>query len=117
MSGPGHNINAGGIAGDRLRSFIERVERLEEERAALDADKKEVYAEAKSEGWDTKIMKKLIQRRRMDQSDREEQDMLLDLYEQAIQGGGANAHVQAHAPAPEDAPPADDSEVGFLGGG
>ena len=73
-----------GIAADRLRSFIERIERLEEEKAALSADIKEVYAEAKGVGFDTKIMRQLIRLRKMEQADRREQEELLDLYKQAI---------------------------------
>jgi len=74
----------GGIAGERLRAFIERIERLEEEKAALAADIREVYAEAKSTGFDVKIMRQLIRLRKMDRSDREEQQHLLELYKRAI---------------------------------
>ena len=74
----------GGIAGERLRAFIERIERLEEEKAALAADIREVYAEAKSTGFDVKIMRQLIRLRKMDRSDRREQEHLLDLYKRAI---------------------------------
>ena len=76
--------DAGGIAADRLRSFIERVERLEEEKAALTADIREVYAEAKATGFDTKIMRQVIKLRRMEQADRREQDELLSLYMAAL---------------------------------
>lgn len=75
---------AGGIAGERLKSFIERIERLEEEKTALGGDIKEVYSEAKSVGFDTKIMRQLIRLRRMDHADRREQEELLDLYKRAI---------------------------------
>ena len=74
----------GGIAVERLRSFIERIERLEEEKAALAADVREVYAEAKSTGFDVKIMRQVIRLRKMDRNDREEQEHLLDLYKQAL---------------------------------
>jgi uncharacterized protein (UPF0335 family) len=74
----------GGIAGDRLKSFIERIERLEEERRTLGADIKEVYAEAKGAGFDAKIMRQLIRLRRMDKDDLDEQETLLDLYKRAI---------------------------------
>ena len=73
-----------GIAADRLRSFIERIERLEEEKAALAADIKEVFAEAKGTGFDTKIMRQVIRLRKMEQADRMEQEELLDLYKRAI---------------------------------
>ena len=76
--------DAGGIAADRLRSFVERVERLEEEKAALAADIREVYAEAKATGFDTKIMRQVIKLRRMEQADRHEQDELLSLYMAAL---------------------------------
>ena len=74
----------GGIAGERLRSFIERIERLEEEKRALSGDIKEVYAEAKGTGFDTKIMRQLIRIRRMDKDDYDEQETLLDIYRRAI---------------------------------
>jgi uncharacterized protein (UPF0335 family) len=74
----------GGIAGERLKSFIERIERLEEERRALAGDIKEVYAEAKGSGFDTKIMRQLIRIRRLDQDDVDEQETLLDLYKRAL---------------------------------
>ena len=76
--------DAGGIQHDRLKSFIERVERLEEEKAAIAGDVKEVYAEAKSSGFDTKIMRQIVKLRKMEAHDREEQEQLLDLYKQAI---------------------------------
>ncbi|MDY0884161.1 DUF2312 domain-containing protein [Dongia soli] len=76
--------DAGGIAADRLKSFIERIERLEEEKAAIAGDVKEVYAEAKSSGFDTKIMRQIVRLRKMEAHDREEQEQLLDLYKQAI---------------------------------
>src|ERR1700738_4339984 len=73
-----------GIAGDRLKSFIERIERLEEEKRALAEDIKEVYAEAKGTGFDTKIMRQLIKIRKMDKDDLDEQETLLDVYKRAI---------------------------------
>lgn len=74
----------GGIAADQLRSYIERIERLEEEKQALAADIREVYAEAKSGGFEPKIMRRLVRLRKMDQSDRQEEDHLLELYRQAV---------------------------------
>ena len=73
-----------GVAGDRLKSFIERIERLEEEKRALAEDIKEVYAEAKGTGFDTKIMRQLIKIRKMDKDDLDEQETLLDVYKRAI---------------------------------
>ena len=74
----------GGIAGDRLKSFIERIERLEEEKKALANDIKEVYAEAKGTGFDTKIKRQLIRLRRMDKDDLDEQEALIDVYKRAL---------------------------------
>ena len=74
----------GGIAGDRLKSFIERIERLEEEKKALANDIKEVYAEAKGNGFDTKIMRQVIRLRRIDKDDLDEQEALIDVYKRAL---------------------------------
>jgi uncharacterized protein (UPF0335 family) len=69
-----------GFAKDRLRSFIDRIERLEEERAALSADIREVYSEAKGEGFDTKIMRHVVRLRKLDKADFQEREAMLDLY-------------------------------------
>lgn len=79
-----NTIRAGGVAGDILRAYVERIERLEEEKKALAADIREVYAEAKGNGYDPKIMRKLVALRRMDTADRREQEELLDVYRRAI---------------------------------
>jgi uncharacterized protein (UPF0335 family) len=76
--------DVGGIAGDRLKSFVERIERLEEERKALSNDIKEVYAEAKGTGFDTKIMRQVIRLRKMDKDDLDEQETLIDIYKRAL---------------------------------
>ena len=76
--------DVGGIAGDRLKSFVERIERLEEERRTLSADIKEVYAEAKGTGFDPKIMRQVIRLRRMDKDDLDEQESLIDVYKRAL---------------------------------
>ena len=76
--------DVGGIAGERLKSFIERVERLEEEKRALAEDIKEVYAEAKGVGFDVKIMRQIVKIRKMDQDDLDEQETLLDVYKPAL---------------------------------
>ena len=73
-----------GFAKDHLRSLIERVERLEEEKAALTADIREVYAEAKGQGFDTKIMRQVVRLRKLDRADRQEQEAILDLYMGAL---------------------------------
>lgn len=75
---------SGTIAGEQLRSLIERIERLEEEKATLAEDIKEVYAEAKGTGFEPKIMRQIVRLRKMDSSDRQEQEALLDLYRGAI---------------------------------
>jgi len=80
-------VQAGGIAGEQLRAFIERIERLEEEKKGIAEDIKEVYAGAKAVGFDTKIMRKVIAVRKMDQADRQEMEALLDVYIHAIEGG------------------------------
>ncbi|HFA59168.1 MAG TPA: DUF2312 domain-containing protein [Rhodospirillales bacterium] len=74
----------GGIAGDRLRSFIERIERLEEEKRELLEQIREVYAEAKADGFDVKVMRQLVRLRRMKPQERGEQEELLELYKSAI---------------------------------
>ena len=80
----GKGDNSVSVAGDRLRSLVERVERLEEEKRSLATDIKEVYAEAKGIGFDTKIMRQLIKERRMDKDDLAEQESLLDVYRRAL---------------------------------
>ena len=77
-------IEVGVVAGDQLRSYIERIERLEEEKAALAADVREVFAEAKGNGFDVKIMRQVLRLRKMDGDDRAEQEALLDVYKRAI---------------------------------
>jgi uncharacterized protein (UPF0335 family) len=73
-----------GFAKEHLKSFIERVERLEEERTALTADIREVYSEAKGQGFDTKIMRKVVALRKLETADRQEQEAMLDLYLSAL---------------------------------
>ncbi|MEM6650252.1 MAG: DUF2312 domain-containing protein [Pseudomonadota bacterium] len=72
------------VAADKLRLLIERVERLEEDKKAVMEDIKEVYAEAKGEGYDTKIMRQVVRIRKMESHDRQEQEALLDLYLTAL---------------------------------
>ena len=69
-----------GFAKEHLRSFIDRIERLEEERAALTADIREVYNEAKGTGFDTKVMRQVVRMRKLDKADFQEQEAILDLY-------------------------------------
>ena len=73
-----------GVAANRLKSFIERIERLEEEKKNLTADIREVYTEAKSSGFDIKTMRKVVALRNLDISERQEQEVLLDTYLRAL---------------------------------
>jgi uncharacterized protein (UPF0335 family) len=70
----------------KLKSIIERIERLEEDKAAVANDLKEVYAEAKGEGFDTKILRKVVRLRKQDSAKRQEEEALIDLYISAIGG-------------------------------
>lgn len=74
----------GGLAGDRLRSIVERIERLEEERKGIGADIRDIYAEAKSAGFEVKVVREIVKLRKLDAHDRREQEELLDLYKSAI---------------------------------
>ena len=78
MSGPG------GVAGDQLRAFVERIEHIEEEIKGLTDDKKEIFAEAKGEGFDVKILKEVIRIRKQDQEERQEHESLLEVYLHAL---------------------------------
>jgi len=77
--------DTGGIAAKKLRSFVERIERLETEKADLAADCREVYAEAKGNGFCTRTLRAVIKLRKMEEPDRKEQDALLDLYRAALE--------------------------------
>jgi uncharacterized protein (UPF0335 family) len=74
-----------GIAGDRIRSLIERIEHIEEEIKALNEGKKEIFAEAKGEGFDVKILKEILRLRKQDRDERDEHESLLDLYLRAME--------------------------------
>lgn len=76
--------DVGGIAADRLRSIVDRIERLEEERKALGEDIKDIYAEAKSAGFDVKVVRQIIRLRKQEPAEVEEQETLLDLYRRAL---------------------------------
>jgi uncharacterized protein (UPF0335 family) len=75
---------SGEFAADRLRSFIERIERLDEEKQAISADTREIFAEAKGSGFDVKAIRGILRLRKLDKADREEQDALLDLYRSTL---------------------------------
>jgi uncharacterized protein (UPF0335 family) len=74
----------GGIAAERLRSVVERIERLEEEKAALAADIREVYSEAKGAGFDTSVLRQIVRLRKMDNAERRQREELLDLYKRVL---------------------------------
>jgi uncharacterized protein (UPF0335 family) len=78
----GHNSKpkAGGVAADQLRSIVERVEKLEEEKAGLAADIREVYAEAKGNGYEVKALRTIVKMRKQDAAEREEQETILETY-------------------------------------
>lgn len=73
-------LKTGGVAADRLRSIVDRIERLEEERKALGADIKDIFAEAKSAGFDIKSLKEVLRIRKMDRAAMEEMETLIDVY-------------------------------------
>ncbi|MBS1072855.1 DUF2312 domain-containing protein [Gluconobacter cerinus] len=77
-------VVAGGIAADRLRSIIERVERLEEERKALSGDIKDIFAEAKSVGFDVKVIRNILRLRKLEPAEIEAYETLLEIYRRAL---------------------------------
>ncbi len=76
--------DVGGVAGARLKAFIERIERLEEEKTAIATDIKDIYAEAKGVGFDVKAIRKLIRMRKMDEQKRREEEEILEVYKAAL---------------------------------
>jgi uncharacterized protein (UPF0335 family) len=84
MSDEQNTSQIGGIAAEALRQFIDRIERLEEEKKNLSADIKDVYAQCKSQGFDTKIVRKIVALRKRDRQEREEEQQIMDLYLAAI---------------------------------
>ncbi len=84
-----------GVEGGRLRSIVERIEHLEEEIRSLNDDKKDVYAEAKSAGFDVKIVREVVRLRREDPKDRDERGSLLDAYLHAIETAPAQPQQEA----------------------
>lgn len=77
-------VSSEAIAADRLRAFVQRIERLEEEKAALAADVREIFAEAKGDGFDVKVLRQVIKRRKQDKAEQQEMDALLELYMSAL---------------------------------
>lgn len=84
MTEIGHNSTVDAIARDQLKAYVERIERLDEEGKAISDDKADVYGEAKSMGFDTKILKKVIALRRKDPQQRMEEDLILETYLHAL---------------------------------
>lgn len=76
--------SVGGVAAGQLKSIVERIERLEEEKAGIASDIKDIYAEAKGGGFDTKVLKQVIRLRKMNKAERLEQEELLELYRTAL---------------------------------
>lgn len=105
----------------RLRTIVERLERLEEDKAAVMADAKEVFAEAKGEGYDVKVLRKVIRIRKMDKAKRQEEDAILDLYLSALgeaplfQSAGVSVHVstRTHPQGPGTDGATLETEVGY----
>ena len=87
-----HNA-LGGNSADQLRGYVSKIERLEEEINGLNDDKRDIYRESKSCGFDARILKKLIARRRKDRSDVQEEDEMLDLYEAAMEAIGPRKKI------------------------
>lgn len=88
QAGIGHNSgeaqDVGGVSGQRLKSYLDRIERLEEEKNGMADDIKDIYAEAKGVGFDVKTMRKLVRLRKMDAEKRREEDELLERYKAAV---------------------------------
>ena len=78
------NAEVGGVAVDRLRSLIERIERLEEEKRELQSDIRDIFAEAKSAGFDVKAMRTILKLRKMNAADRDEQEVVVETYRKAL---------------------------------
>lgn len=85
-------VNSDAVAQDQIRAFVESIERMEEQKKAISEDIKEIYAEAKGNGFDTKVLRKVIAVRKQDPSERLESDALLDLYLAAL---GMNSYAGA----------------------
>lgn len=77
-------VEVGGVAADRLRSLIERIERLEEEKRELQSDIRDIFAEAKSAGFDVKAMRTILKLRKMNAADRDEQEVVVETYRKAL---------------------------------
>lgn len=85
-------VNSDSVAQDQIRAFIERIERMEEEKKAIADDIKEIYAEAKGNGFDTKVLRQVIRIRKLDHAERMEQEAILELYMTALGMSAAPAN-------------------------
>lgn len=79
-----NTVSSDSVAQDQLRAFIERIERMKEEKSAIADDIKEIYAEAKGNGFDTKVLRQIVRIRKQDHAERMEQEALMDLYMAAL---------------------------------
>lgn len=77
-------LQTGGVESGKLKSYVERIERLEEDKSGIASDIRDVYAEAKSNGFDSKIMRQIVKLRKMKHNERVEQEYILDLYKRAL---------------------------------
>lgn len=84
IEGLNDGVGSSGVARDRLKTFFERIERLEEQKAALTADVSEIFAEAKGEGFDNKVMREILRIRKQDSNERAEREAIKDLYLSAL---------------------------------
>ena len=82
---------SGEVSGEKLRAFVERIERIDEEIKELSDGKREIYFEAKNDGFDIRILHEIIRLRRQDEKEREEQESLMELYLQALKGAALAA--------------------------
>lgn len=78
------HVQTDSVAADQLKAFIERIERLEEEKAGIAGDIREIFSEAKGNGFDTKVMRRVISLRKKDRAERQEEEAILELYMQAL---------------------------------
>ena len=87
--------DVGGIPGHRIRSFVERIEQIETELKELTEAKKEIFSEAKGEGFDVKVLKEILKLRKQDQDERDEHETLLDVYMRAMDEAGSAPAAKA----------------------
>ena len=83
------------VSGGKIRAFVERIEHIDTELQELNEQKKEVFAEAKGEGFDVKILKEIIKLRKQDQDERDERESMLDLYMRAMEQAGSEKVAKA----------------------